>query len=510
MKQIKVTINGKEIKTTEGKTILEVVHENKIDKIPILCHDDRIEPYGSCFLCVVEVEGMNKLAASCCTPIAGGMVIQTDSERIRASRKSALELLLSNHYADCIGPCIDNCPAHVDAQGYIALVSMGKYEEALKLIKEQNPLPLSIGRVCVRDCEVACRRQIIDEPVGINHLKRYVADMDAQGKHQWVPGIKKSSGKKVAVVGGGPSGLTCAYYLTLEGHSVTIYEKLPRLGGMLMYGIPEYRLPKKILEDEIKWITNLGVTVKTNVELGKDFDSHSLLNDGFDALYLAVGAHKASNMRLEHENDTKGVMWGIDFLRGLPYKVPVLKGTVIVVGGGNTAIDAARTALRCGAYTVNIVYRRSIKEMPAHPEEIHAAQEEGIDIHFLTNPSAITRDKNKTLKGIQCLKMRLEQAKPGERPRPVPIEGSEFEMACDFLIGAIGQQVDTSFNAGNPKPGVQLERWGTINIENNTMVTSIPGVFAGGDVVTGPDIAIRAIASGKHAAVGIHEYLRSK
>lgn len=508
MKEITVTINGKQVVTTEGKTILEVVHENKIDKIPTLCHDDRIEPYGSCFVCVVEVEGANKLIPSCCTPIADGMVIHTDNERVRDSRKTALELLLSNHYADCIGPCMNNCPAHVDAQGYIALISMGKYEEALKLIKQQNPLPLSIGRVCVRDCEVACRRQILDESVAINHLKRYVADIDAQ--HHWVPEVKAANGKKVAVVGGGPSGLTCAYYLTLEGYKARILEKLPKLGGMLMYGIPEYRLPKETLQQEIQWILDRGIDVKTNVAMGRDFDLQSLFNDGFDAVYLAVGAHKASTMRLENENDTEGVMWGIDFLREMPEQPPKLKGTVVVVGGGNTAVDAARSALRCGADRVKIVYRRSIKEMPAHHEEIHAAREEGIEILFLTNPKSIIRNKKKRLTGIQCLKMKLVEAKPGERPRPVPIEGSEFDLPCDYLIGAIGQQVDTSFNVPlHSREGVNLERWGTIITNDDTLETSIKGVFAGGDAVTGPDTAIQSIAQGKKAALSIDAYLRT-
>jgi formate dehydrogenase major subunit len=504
MEQIKLTINGKEILTTPGKTILEVVNEHKIDKIPTLCYDKRIEPYGSCFLCVVEIEGMNKLVPSCCTPVTNGMVIHTDNERIRSSRKTALELLFSNHYADCIGPCIDNCPSNVDAQGYIALISLGKYEEALELIKKQNPLPLSIGRVCVRDCELACRRDIVDEPVAINNLKRYVADIDA--KHKWIPEIKPNKNKNVAVIGGGPSGLTCAYYLTLEGYSVTIFEKLPELGGMLKYGIPEYRLPKKVLNDEIKWIIDLGINVKTNIEMGKDFNINSLFNNGFDAIYIAVGAHKASNMRLKNEDDTKGVLWGIDFLRELPTKTPNLKGTVIVVGGGNTAIDAARTALRCGADTVKIVYRRSIKEMPAHPFEIEAAREEGVEFLFLTLPKNIIRNGNR-LSAIECLKMELKDAKPGERPRPVPIENSEFILECNYLIGAIGQQVDTSFN--DPENECQLEAWGTIKVDDNTMKTSINGVFAGGDTVTGPYTAISAIAHGKIAAQSIGKYLNT-
>jgi formate dehydrogenase major subunit len=325
-----------------------------------------------------------------------------------------------------------------------------------------------------------------------------------------VPEIKAANGKKVAVVGGGPSGLTCAYYLTLEGYSVTIFEKSSRLGGMLMYGIPEYRLPKKILEQEIQWITGLGVEVKTGMAMGKDFDIQSLYNDGFAAVYLAVGAHQASTMRLKHENETEGVKWGIDFLRQLPDRVPELGGTVVVVGGGNTAIDAARTALRCGADKVKIVYRRGLKEMPAHEEEIHAAQEEGVEILFLTNPKSILRDKNNRLTGIECLKMELEEAAPGERPRPVPVEGSEFQLSCDWLIGAIGQKVDTSFNQCiHPGDGVELERWGTVKINPETMETSIQGVFSGGDLVTGPDTAVNAIAQGKQAAMAVDMYLRT-
>ncbi len=504
MQKVKVTINGEEIFTPADKTILEVVHNYGIDQIPTLCHDDRLEPYGSCFLCVVEIKGVNKLVPACSTRVSEGMVIFTDNERIRSARRTALQLLLSNHYADCIGPCKNNCPAGVDAQGYIALISMGRYEEALQLVKENNPLPLSIGRVCVRDCEKACRREIVDETIGINFLKRYIADIDA--RHKWKPTLQARKQQRVAVVGGGPAGLTCAYYLTVEGYGVTIFEKLPQLGGMLRYGIPEYRLPKKVLDDEINWIVDLGVEVRTNVEMGSDFDIQSLFRDGFDTIFLAVGAHKASSMRLEGEEAIKGVYNGIDFLRNIHITgKPELKGTVVVVGGGNTAIDAARTALRCGADQVKMVYRRSIKEMPAHPEEIHAAQEEGIEILFLTNPRSLISEQGQ-LKGIECLKMRLVEAKAG-RPRPVPIEGSEFVVDCEYLIGAIGQQVDNAFVY--PQGDIELDKWGTIRVLETTLETSIHGVFAGGDVVTGPWTAIGAIAQGKHAAESIDNYLRT-
>jgi formate dehydrogenase major subunit len=505
MEKIKIIVNGKEVLTTPDKTILEAVHENNIDKIPTLCYDKRLEHFTSCFLCVVEIEGLNKLVPSCATMAKDGMKIRTNSETIMSARKTALELLFSNHYADCVGPCMDNCPAGVDAQGYIALTSMGKYREAVKLVKENNPLPLSIGRVCVRDCENACRRNLVDEPVACNYLKRYIADID---KHnQWVPQLKARRNEKVAIIGGGPAGLTCAYYLVLEGYSPTIFEKLPHLGGMLRYGIPEYRLPKKILDEEIQWILNLGVEAKTNVELGWDFSVKDLLHSGFKAVFVGVGAHKASAMGLKGEDVIEGIFGGIDFLRKIETDgIPKLKGPVVIVGGGNTAIDAARTSLRCGADSVKIVYRRSIKEMPAHHEEIKAAQKEGVEILFLTNPKSIVSENGK-LKGIECLKQKLEQVKPGERPQPIPIEGSEYVIDCQYLISAIGQKIDTTFI--NLDEDCSLEKWGTVSVNKNTLETSIAGVFAGGDVVTGPLTAISSIAQGKRAAQSIMDYLQT-
>ncbi len=500
---MQVTINGIEVTTEGPKTILEVVNEHKIDTIPTLCHDDRLEPFGSCFLCVVEVKGLNRLVPACATPVSEGMEITTRNEQIDSSRKTALELLLSNHYADCIGPCIDNCPAKVDAQGYIALISQSKYEEALKLIKLTNPLPLSIGRVCIRNCEDVCRRCYVDDPVAINFLKRFVADLDYPD--MWKPVLKEKTGKKIAIIGGGPAGLTTAYYLSLDGHFCTIIEKLPKLGGMMRYGIPSYRLPREVLDSEIKWITDLGVEVRTGMALGRDFSLDDLKEEGFDAVFVGIGAHKASSMRLEREEEISGIYGGIDYLRSVEINGATrIKGKVIVVGGGNTAIDAARTSLRCGAEKVTIVYRRSIKEMPAHPAEIEAAQEEGIEIQFLTNPKAL-RDEKGRITGIECLKMKLEEVKGGGRPRPVPIEGSEFIIPCDYLISAIGQQIDNEFARQGDM--CELSKWNEILINSETMETSLPGVFSGGDVVTGPLTAVSAIGQGKKAARSINQYL---
>ncbi|MGE5682307.1 MAG: FAD-dependent oxidoreductase, partial [Bacillota bacterium] len=505
MEEVKIVINGVEVIASEEDTILEAVHKSGLDQIPTLCHDKRLEHYTSCYMCVVEVEGLNKLIPSCSTIVRSGMKISTRSKDVIETRKAALELLMSNHYADCIGPCRNNCPAGVDAQAYIALISMGKYKDALRLVKEKNPLPLSIGRVCVRDCEAACRRKYVDEPVSVNALKRFIADLDNINK--WTPEVKKDKGKKAAVIGSGPAGLSCAYYLRIEGYQVTIFEKYPKPGGMLRYGIPEYRLPKEILDSEINWILDLGIELKTNVELGRDFSIKSLMEGNYDAVFIGVGAHKATKLGLEGEDNTEGIYRGIEFLKDVETgKMPGLNGKVVVVGGGNTAIDAARTALRCGADEVKIVYRRSINEMPANREEIEAVIKEGIEILFLTNPKALISE-NSRLKAVECLRMQLIEGKSGERPKPVALAGSEFIIDCDYLISAIGQAVDISFSGLDNE--CSLEKWGTLKINKESFQTTIPGVFAGGDDVTGPLTAISAIAQGKKAAESIMNYFQT-
>ena len=503
--KLKITINDKEYEATPGQMILDVVREHAIDTIPTLCFDPKLPPYGSCYLCVVEVKGLEKLVPSCSSPVSNGMVVYTDNERIRKSRKTALELLLSNHYADCLGPCKNTCPAGVDVQGYIALMSMGKHREAIKLIKEKNPLPLVCGRVCVRECETACRRNLVDDPVGIDYLKRYAADRDIEDP--WQPELPDRNGKKVAVVGGGPAGLTCAYFLTLKGYSPTIFEKSPELGGMLRYGIPEYRLPKAMLDREITWITDLGVEVKTGTTLGEDFTIESLKKDGFDAIFLSIGAQKAKRMGIEGEDATEGVIGGADFLRQMQSEEkPAIYGRVVVVGGGNTAIDAARTSLRLGAEKVTILYRRTRKEMPANDMEIEAADEEGVEMVFLSAPTGIVSE-NGRLKALRCIRMELGAPDASGRRSPVPMEGSEYDLPCDFAISAIGQDIDLGNINGDGK--LKASRQNAITADGATFETSIPGVFAGGDAVTGPAVAIDAIAHGRIAALMIDQYIQT-
>jgi formate dehydrogenase major subunit len=504
---LKVTINGKEYEASAGQTILEVVRQHKediVDEIPTLCHDPKLPPYGSCYLCVVQVEGLEKLVPSCASPVADGMKVHTNNERIREARKTALELLLSNHYADCLGPCTQRCPAGVDVQGYIALMSLGRHKEAIKLIKEKNPLPLVCGRVCVRECETACRRNLVDERVGIDFLKRYASDIDIEDP--WTPEMPARNGKRVAIVGGGPAGLTCAYFLTMKGYAPTIFEASPELGGMLRYGIPEYRLPKALLDREIKCITDLGCEVRTASVLGDDFSIDSLKKDGFDAIFLAIGAQKAKTMGLEGEGEVEGVIGGADFLREMQAtELPKLHGRVVVVGGGNTAIDAARTSLRLGAEKVTLLYRRTQKEMPANEMEIEAAIDEGIEMIFLSAPVGIIAEKGK-LKALRCIRMELGEPDASGRRSPVTVRGSDYDLPCDFAISAIGQDIDLGLI--NATGNMNVTKWNGIVADKNTFATSIPGVFAGGDAITGPAVAIDAIAHGRMAAIAIDQFLQ--
>ena len=348
---------------------------------------------------------------------------------------------------------------------------------------------------------------MVDEPVGIDYLKRYAADIDIEDP--WIPVVSPSSGKKVAVVGGGPAGLTCAYFLALKGYAATIFEQSPALGGMLRYGIPEYRLPKQMLDREIKWITDLGVDVKTNKTLGRDVTIDSLKKDGFDAIFVAIGAQKAKGMGLDGETKTPGVIGGADFLRQMQAATdeekPKIFGRVVVVGGGNTAIDAARTSLRLGAAKVTILYRRTQKEMPANEMEIEAAIEEGVEMRFLSAPTGIVT-KDGRLHGLKCIRMELGEPDASGRRSPVPVEGSEYVLECDFVISAIGQDIDPGTIAADGR--LKTTRSKAIVADKGTFETSIPGVFAGGDATTGPAVAIDAIAHGRMAANAIDQYIR--
>ena len=556
MNTITLNINGKDVKTEAGKTVLEAALDNDI-YIPTLCYHPDLSPFGACRLCIVQIEGIRGLPTSCTTTAKEGMVVKTDTPEIRQVRKIAMELILAAHPDDClvcsqnlscelqavaqyIGveqkrlknsinekpintsnplfnhdmskcilcgrcvracyelrgvgilsfinrgketyvgtafdkslaeadcrfcgacievcptgaltdkdgfirkgnkdsalvPCRSTCPAHIDIPRYIRFITEHKYAEAHAVIREKVPFPKSLGYACNHPCEEVCRRKDINEAVAIKNLKRFAAESDDTN---WGDNIKIAppTGKKVAVVGAGPAGLTAAFYLSKLGHKVTVFEALPVSGGMLKVGIPEYRLPKTILDGEIREMMKSGFNIKTNKKIES---TDELLNDGYDAVYVAIGAHKGIKMGVEGE-DTKGVIDAITFLRDISLGKPVKTGNrVAVIGGGNVATDAARSAIRLGAEQVDMIYRRTRKEMPASDEEIEGCIDEGVNIIYLAAPNRVLTE-GKLLK-LECVRMQLGEPDASGRQRPVPIEGSNFTESYDTIISAIGQTAD--------------------------------------------------------------------
>ena len=502
--QIEVTVNERKIHVPQGLTIHQALMQADI-QVPNLCYDMRVErSNGNCGLCVVEVgEDSKRVVKACQTPILPGMNITTNSRQLESFRKIRLDQLLSDHNADCEAPCVAACPANIDIQGYLNHVSTGNYESAIKVIKDHNPLPVVCGRVCPHPCEIICRRVLVDTPVAINYVKRFVADLDLARDIPWTPEKAAPSGKRIAVVGSGPAGLSAAYYSALNGHEVTVFESQPEAGGMLRYGIPEYRLPKKTLDREIDTIRNLGVRIVTDKALGKHFRLEELQKD-FDATFVAVGSWNATPLNIEGEN-LDGVLLGIQYLE------QVVKGTdadpgevVVVLGGGNTAIDCVRSAVRRGARKVQLVYRRTREEMPAVDFEIEEAIHEGVEMVFLAAPLRITLNAAGR-KEVQFIRMELGEKDRSGRRRPVPVEGSEFIIEADTVIGAIGQSTNTDFLASDL--AVRLNQWGDFDVNPKTLECSAEGIFAGGDCVTGPATVIEAIAAGRVAARSMHSYM---
>lgn len=504
MADIKLFINGVPVTGQPGDTVLKVAKENGFD-IPTLCHSEKVKVYGACGLCTVELEGSPKLIRACSAVISEGMRVLTDTPRVKNSRKIALELLMSDHDGDCKGPCSLNCPAGTDCQGYVKLIADGDVTAAVKLIKEKIPMPASIGRVCPHPCEKACRRHLVEEPISIADLKYYAADRDLAGD-TYVPEKKPATGKTVSVIGGGPGGLTAAYYLALLGHSVTVYDAMPKMGGMLRYGIPAYRLPKSVLDREIEEIKRLGVVMKNGLRLGRDFSLEELRGCS-DAVFVAVGAWKSSGVRCKGE-ELSGVVGGIDFLREVSLfnsgdgKKPEIGSRVAVVGGGNTAMDACRSAVRLGAESVYVIYRRTRAEMPAEDIEITEAIEEGVEFKFLTNPAEIIGENGK-VKTVKLQVMELGEPDAGGRRAPVPVEGKFEYLDVDTVIAAIGQTID-----GEGLDGLEKTQKGMICADEATFRTSLEGVFAGGDATNkGASIAIAAIGEANKAAYVIDSYL---
>lgn len=499
---LNLTINGKNITVEEGTTILQAAKDNGI-YIPTLCYDDAVKVYGACGLCVVEAEGIPKLLRSCSAKCSEGMVVNTESKRVVQSRKIAMELLMSAHDGDCVAPCQLNCPARTDCQGYVGLIANGEYEAALKLIKNKVSLPASIGRVCPHPCESACRRGKVDEAINIAQLKAFAADMDLNSD-SYLPEKNAPTGKKIAIIGGGPAGLTAAYRLAVSGHEVTVYDMMEKMGGMLRYGIPQYRLPKEVLDKEIAIIEKLGVKMINGVKLGKDFTVASLKAKN-DAVIVAVGAWKSSSMITPGE-ELDGIYGGIDFLRAVALKQEINIGDkVVICGGGNTAMDACRTAVRLGAKEVYCVYRRTRNEMPAEDIEITEAEEEGVQFKFLTNPISFN-GKDGKVKSVTLQLMELGAPDASGRRRPVAIEGKTEELDVDSVIVAIGQKL-----VNEDVSELKLTDRGNIEADIDTFKTNIEGVFAIGDATNrGASIAIEAIGEANRCALSIDAYLKGE
>ena len=421
-------------------------------------------------------------------------------------------LLHFQHDDECIAPCKQLCPAQINIPAYVDLASKGNLEEAINVIKERNPLPLICGRVCPAPCENGCRRAAIeDEPVHHNYLKRFIADWDMNLSDRKPTTVLPDTGKKVAIIGGGPCGLSAAFYLRRLGHSPTIYDAKPALGGMLRYGIPEYRLPKKVLDFEIKEITDLGVAVECDKNFGTDFTIADLERD-HDAILLAMGAWDNSSLRCEGE-DLDGVWKGTEFLqkRELGIDVDLRGKRVVTVGGGNTAMDACRSALRMGAKESILLYRRTRNEMPANKVEIDAAEEEGVVYNLLAAPTRLIGDENGKLKQIEFIRMELGEPDASGRRSPVPKEGSETLMDVDVVISAIGQKPLADWYTDDLKErGLQITKWNTIVTNNQTLQSDVPHIFSGGDIWSGPALLIDAVGAGRRATRSIHRFLNGQ
>ncbi len=498
---ITLTIDNRPVSVAPGTTVLAAARRLGI-RIPTLCHVEGLEPVSSCFVCAVQVEGRRNLSPACALPAADGMTVITDSPDIREARKMALELLLSDHAGECVAPCAARCPAALDIPGFVYEIAAGDNRRSMEVIARRLALPGALGRVCPRICEQECRRCDHDQGLAIGALHRYVADRDSAAGKPYVPRRAPASGKSVAIVGAGPAGLAAAYFLLQKGHACVLFDAQPSPGGMLRYGIPAYRLPKEALEAEIGAIRRLGAEFRMGLRWGADF-TLAELRAKHDAVFVAIGAQRAQELRCEGE---ELALSGLEFLELIAKGNPPSIGTdVVVVGGGNTAMDCARSAVRLGARKVKVVYRRTRQEMPCLMEEVEAAEAEGVEIEYLAGPARLERNGDHRLL-LTCQRMELGPPDASGRRRPQPVEGSEFLIECSTVIAAIGQAVERSVAE---REGLRVTGWG-IAADERTLATNLPGIFAGGDAVLGADLAVRAVAAGRMAAVSIDQFLRGE
>jgi NADPH-dependent glutamate synthase beta subunit-like oxidoreductase/ferredoxin len=489
---VTVTIDGRHVTVPVGTSVLDAARWLGI-RIPTMCHVPGIEAAASCFVCAVQIVGRRTLSPSCAMPAADGMVVVTDSDDVRTARKMALELLLSDHAGECVAPCAAQCPAGLDIPGFVQGIATGDHQHSAQVIAERLALPGSLGRICPRLCERQCRRCDLDQGLSIGALHRYVADQDG-----YTPPRAPSTGKSVAIVGAGPAGLAAAYYLLQQGHDCTLFDAHQQPGGMLRYGIPAYRLPKDALDLEIGAIRKLAAQFRMGERWGEHFTLAGLREE-HDAVFVAIGAQHAQGLGCDGQQHA---LAGIEFLERVAHgNPPPLGSDVMVAGGGNTAIDCARSAIRLGARNVRVLYRRSRQEMPCLMEEVEAAEAEGVQLDLLVAPVKLERGGGRIW--LTCQRMTLGEPDASGRRRPVAVPGSEFSIECDTVIAAIGQSVERALAEHE---GLTVTAWG-IAADARTLATNLPGIFAGGDAVLGADLAVRAVAAGRMAAASIHQLL---
>ncbi|MBQ4328412.1 MAG: FAD-dependent oxidoreductase [Lentisphaeria bacterium] len=484
---IEFFLDGRAVTAEAGQTIMDVARANGIE-IPGLCGEKRISKTTSCFVCVVKDKKTGKFLPSCSAIPAPGQEIEVTTGEVLEMRRTALNLLLSEHNGDCEAPCTLACPAHAAVEEYVRAAGNGDFEKALKIIKERIPMPITVGRVCPRFCEKQCRRNIDGEPVAINEFKRLAAD---RCYDTYMEDLPELSGKKAAVIGAGPAGLAAAYYLRLNGVQSTVFDQMPAAGGMTRYGIPEYRLPKNLLDKEIAHFSKMGIEFSFGKKLGENIQLDEL-KAAYDAVIIAIGCWQASGMRCEGE---ELALPGIDYLRnvienGCTAPDP---GKVLVVGGGNTAMDCLRTSVRLGSKEVYCIYRRTEAEMPAEKIEIHEAKEEGVNFRFLTAPVKLEKRNGKLV--LTCQKMTLGEPDASGRRKPVPEAGSDFEIEADTVIAAIGQKTCAP-------EGIPVDRYGCLAVGEDG-VTAGNGIYGAGDCVSGAATVVEALASGRRAALAV-------
>ena len=512
--RIRMEVDGRVVEGLEGQTILEVCRDNGIE-VPTLCYEPKLPGFGACRMCVVEVEGEEQPPISCSRVAEPEMKVQTQTDELRRIRRTNLELIFSDHNAYCLPPCQNKCPSHIDIPGFLKANAEASWTESVRIFKRTIPFPSVLGRVCPAPCEEHCRRDEVDEAIAIRDSHRYAGDQVIkatldEGVDPPLPFEKQApSGRRAAVIGSGPAGMSAAYYLLLAGHDVTVFERDPAPGGMLRYGIPQYRLPKvEVLEAEFESVWRLGGKLECNKELGKDFTLDDLQNQGFDAIVVATGCYDTRKLGIPNE-DAEDVIDGLEYLRtatlGLPY--PGHEGSrVVVIGGGFTSMDCSRTSIRQHAKEVTLVYRRDMKAMSAS-DEVHEAIEEGVTAIFLAGPTrVITDEKTGKVTGVEFIRMVLGEPDASGRRRPEPAPGSEFTIPCDRVLLAIGQGPDLSWiGPGSEGPEVAHHN---LKADGVTFETDRPGVFGTGDVRIGAATVVEAVADGRRSAYAVDAYLR--